>query len=57
MIGIEIFIILISRYIRFTSKANVRLFNVLQPNKVDYDISIILTGFVVHHLFVFTGQV
>jgi len=57
MIGIEIFIILIIRYIRFTSKANVRLFNVLQPNKVDYDILIILTGYLVHHLFVFTGQV
>lgn len=56
MIGIEIFIILIGRYIRFTSKANVRLFNVFQLNKVDYDILIILTGYVVH-LFVFTGQV
>jgi len=51
MIGIEIFIILIGRYIRFASKANV-----FQPNKGDYDILIVLTGYVVR-LFVFTGQV
>lgn len=55
MIYIEIFIILIGKYLRFTSKANVRLFNVFQPNKVEYDISISLTDYVVR-LFVFIDQ-